>query len=209
MNATTSLHPIVSVDDYLAMEAASSIRHEYVAGQLFALGGASVRHNRIVRNLVRLLSDAADRTPDAPCEVLFAEVMVRVAPQLFYYPDVIITCEPDDNHPHYRTQPCVIFEVLSPGTQTTDRREKLFAHLQIAALRAYVLVSQDQRRVERYYRDEEGNWSTSSVFRHGDVPVPCLNAVLNLEQMYAGIDVTGSETEETSGDQSSANPIRS
>ena len=146
----------ISIEDYLRGEQSSDIRHEYVAGQVFAMAGAGEAHNRIAGNLFFHLRAA---TRGTPCGVFISDMKVRVeAHDSFYYPDVMLGCDPADSEPLYKRAPCLIAEVLSPSTEIIDRREKLIAYRALASLRYYLLVSQDRRLVEIYRRDADGGW---------------------------------------------------
>jgi Uma2 family endonuclease len=156
-------------------ELSSDIRHEYVAGQVFAMAGAGGAHHRIAGNLFFHLRAA---TRGTPCGVFISEMKVRVkAHEAFYYPDVLLTCDPDDRESLYKTAPCLIAEVLSPSTEVIDRREKLIVYRSLPSLRNYLLIAQDCRRVEWYQRDAAGDWRHAIVedgtlsFVFGDVSV--------------------------------------
>lgn len=183
-----SPYPYMTVDEYLAFERTATVRYEYIGGMLYAMAGASLRHNRIVRNLVRCLAAATEGTP---CEVFFSDVKLRIADSQFYYPDVMIVCGPDVIDEGIRTDPCAIIEVLSPSTESIDQREKLFAYRQVPSLQAYVMVFQDQIRVQRHYRDDDGAWQNAEVAGVGNVPLPCPDLRLTLDDIYAGIEVSG------------------
>ena len=156
-------------------ELASDIRHEYVAGQVFAMAGAGEAHNRISLNLAFHLRAA---TRGTPCGVFISDMKVRVrAHEAFYYPDVLLTCDPDDRESLYKTAPCLIAEVLSPSTEVIDRREKLVAYRSLPTLHDYLLIAQDCRRVEWYQHGEAGDWRHAMIedgtlsFVYGDVSV--------------------------------------
>ncbi len=150
------LKPHLSVVDYLAGEKESQVRYEYVDGQVYAMAGASDRHNRIALNLSSRLND---RTGDGPCETFMSDMKVRVDPVLYYYPDVVVTCDPPGGDAYLRTQPRLIIEVLSPTTERIDRHEKLRAYLQVASMREYALISQDEMRIELHRRQENEQWA--------------------------------------------------
>lgn len=153
---STAPIPNLSVDDYLQGEQASDIRHEYVAGQVFAMAGAGENHNRISLNLAFHLRAA---TRGTPCGVFISDMKVRVAAHdAFYYPDVLLSCDPHDREPLYKSTPCLIAEVLSPSTEVIDRREKLIAYRALESLRYYLLIAQDDYRVELYSRAADGGW---------------------------------------------------
>src|SRR5215213_8451251 len=146
----------LSVADYLAGERDAEVRHEYVSGQAYAMAGASARHNRIALNIAGRLNDylAGDE-----CEAFMADMKIRVAPDLFYYPDVVVTCDEPAADPYFRTEPRLVVEVLSPTTERTDRHEKLAAYMNCPSVRECALVSQDRMTVELHRRAGE-DWQT-------------------------------------------------
>ncbi len=161
----------ITHDEYLTGEQLSQIRHEYVAGQVFAMAGASEKHNRITLNLAFHLRAA---TRGTPCGVFMNDMKVHIATRdIFYYPDVVLTCDADDREPFYKTTPCLIAEVLSPSTELTDRREKLVNYRTLPSLRYYLLLSQDQRMVELYQRNEAGEWYYFCYDDTGELRLNC------------------------------------
>jgi Uma2 family endonuclease len=185
MSTGAARRPTLTVSDYLALEQESSVRHEYVAGVLYALAGASKRHNLIAGNLFRLLANAA---LGGPCRVYMSDVKLRAAADLFYYPDLMVVCG-EEGDPLVEDAPCLVVEVSSPSTAAVDRREKLAAYKRIPSVEAYAVVDQDRRRVQRYWRDEEGVWWDAEVSGDGRVPLPCPAVTLGLDEIYAGIEL--------------------
>lgn len=178
----------LSLEDYLELEEHSTIRHELVAGQIHALAGTSRRHNRIALNIASRLMAAARGTS---CRVYMSDVKLKVADNVVYYPDVMVACGPPGEHPLLETAPCMVVEVLSPGTAQIDRREKLLAYKGISTLRTYLIVHQELPRVERAWRDEHGNWWDADVAYEGLAPIPCPELVLTLDEIYEGVDAEG------------------
>jgi Uma2 family endonuclease len=154
--ALRTLKPYLSVAEYLAGEKESPVRYEYVDGQVYAMAGASDRHNRIALNLSSRLND---RTGDGPCETFMSDMKVKVDPVLYYYPDVMVACDPPGGDPYLRTQPRLIAEVLSPTTERIDRYEKLLTYRQVATLQEYALISQDEMRIELHRRQDDRQWA--------------------------------------------------
>jgi Uma2 family endonuclease len=146
----------ISVAEYLAGEKDSSVGHEYVDGQMYAMAGASDRHNRIALNLASRLNDHLN---GGPCEVFIADMKVIVDPVVDYYPDIVVTCDPPGSDPYVRTQPHLIIEVVSPSTERIDRHEKFFAYRRVPSVQEDVLVLQDRMQVEVYRRQSEDEWS--------------------------------------------------
>jgi Uma2 family endonuclease len=172
------------VEEYLALEETASRRHEYVVGEVYAMTGATKRHNRIAGNVYAALLSAAR---GGPCRVYVETVKLRVADDVFYYPDVMVACEPEGENPVFEEEPCLVVEVLSQSTESTDRREKLAAYKRLPSLRAYLIVSQEQRRVERCFRDEEGRWGWATLSDEGSFTLSCPEARLSLGDIYEGL----------------------
>jgi len=177
----------IPIPEYLEGETRSDIRHEYVAGKVYAMAGAGEKHNRISLNIAFHLRAAAR---GKPCGVFISDMKVRVEKnEAFYYPDVLVTCDPEDTESLYKRSPCLIVEVLSPSTEAIDRREKFFAYRNLPSLRHYLLVSQDQRRVEWHSRDESGGWLFSLLENTGIIEISCagLQAIFSLDDIYEDV----------------------
>lgn len=175
---------LLTIDEYLAFEETSPVRHEYVGGTLYALAGGSDRHNRIAGNIYVTLWG---NVRDSCCRVYMTDMKLQVD-RVFYYPDVMVCCEePETENPVFRTDPCLLIEVLSPGTAAKDRREKLIVYSGIPSLRAYLLVDQDAQHVERRFRDADGVWQRADHISGGSVPLPCPETRLSLDDIYRGL----------------------
>ena len=113
-------------DEYLYAEQRGQIRHEFVRGELFDMPGGTYTHNLISLNVA---SGLREHLRGQSWRVFMADMKVRVAASdVFYYPDVFVTCDSDDRETYFKEQPCLIVEVLSESTSWTDRREKLLAY---------------------------------------------------------------------------------
>ncbi len=178
-------HRPLSIEEYLELERESTVRHEYVAGEIHAMTGATRRHNRVIQNVSGLLWSVAR---GGPCRVSTETVKVRIRDEAAYYPDVMVACgeEPDD--PYVESEPCLLVEVVSPSSEAIDHREKLAAYKSIPTLRAYLIVSQERRWVERHFRGEDGIWRRADLVDEGRIPVPCPpGAQLTLDEVYEGL----------------------
>lgn len=145
--------PYLSVEEYLAGEEISEVRHEYVAGQVFAMAGATEAHGVISGNVFARLRL---HVRGSSCRAFQENLQVRVkAADTFYYPDVFVTCEPFEARSVFKQSPCLIVEVLSSSTEVIDRREKLLNYRTLDSLREYVLIAQDRQHVEVHRRDEQ------------------------------------------------------
>lgn len=175
-------HRLMSVEEYLEFERSSPVKHEYVGGRVYAMVGVSRRHSRIAGNVFRRLADAAE---GGPCRVHISDMKVSMPDGPFYYPDVVVARGEEPQEPDLEDEPCLLVEVTSPTTEAIDRREKLAAYKKLASLGAYLIFSQEERRVERHYRDEDGEWQLEVLAEKGALPVPCPpGAMLSLAEVY-------------------------
>ena len=171
----------LSVAEYLEAEKDSPIRHEFVDGQIYAMAGASDRHNHIAGNLYNRLDD---HLGDGACEAFISDMKVGVSDVVFYYPDVV-ACDGPGADAYYRKQPRLIIEVSSPGTERTDRSEKLLAYKHVKSLKEYVIVSQDRVRIETFRRGRGDRWSWQLLTELDDVlRLESVNLTLTVGQVY-------------------------
>ncbi|MGL5195157.1 MAG: Uma2 family endonuclease [Chroococcales cyanobacterium] len=177
---------LISVADYFQHEETSPIRHEYLGGQLFAMTGSSEEHNRITGNfgtyLITHLRGTGGKT-----FIFDMKVKIQVAPgtvDIFYYPDVMVTCDAEDREKFHKTHPCLVVEVLSPSTETIDRREKRLNYQSLASLQEYVLVAQDQMQVEVYRRKTSGNWEVEQLGPSDSLELNSVGLTLTLAEIY-------------------------
>ncbi len=177
--------PLFTEQEYLEMEQASSIKHEFVDGYIFAMVGSSRAHNKIAGNLYSVFHH---HLKDTPCDVYMSDVKVKVAHlNSYYYPDIMVGCgrEEDD---YSLSKPCLIIEVLSPSTASTDRREKLLAYQSISSLKEYCLVNQAECRIEKYTREHEGGvWVLSVYEQVENIQFVCIDAEISMQTIYDGI----------------------
>ena len=170
--------------EYLEREKDSPVRHEYVDGQIYAMAGASARHNRIALNLASRLDDHLN---GGPCEVFIADMKVIVDPAVYYYPDVVVTCDPPGGDPYVRIQPHLLIEVVSPSTERIDRHEKLLAYRRVPSLQEYVLVLQDRMQVEVYRRQGE-EWPREIFTQPEDrVHFAAVGLTLSVGEIYRNV----------------------
>lgn len=174
--ALRKLKSDLSAEEYLAGERDSPVRHEYVYGQVYAMSGASDRHNRIAGNIFARLSD---HLAEGACEPFISDMKVEVSKDLYYYPDVVVACDPPGGDRYTKKQPILIVEVLSPSTARIDRYEKLMSYRSIPTLREYVLIAQDEMQVELYRRQEDGTWQ-HEILTQPDESLEFTSVSLNL-----------------------------
>jgi Uma2 family endonuclease len=148
------------------------------------MAGTSERHNVIAGNIYIRLREKAR---GGSCKIFLAELKLRVeVADAFYYPDVMVCCDPSDSDPYVKQSPCAVFEVLSRSTAATDRREKLRAYCAVASLREYVLVDSNRRAVV-VYRRKDGVW-WRDVLEQGDaLAIECLGLILSQDAIYEDV----------------------
>ena len=153
-----------SAEDYLEWEKGNEIKHEYLDGEVFpmydaaqAMAGAKDGHVTVAGNIFALLKS---HLRGGPCRVYMADMKVRVeAANQFFYPDVVVTCDPSDRSADYfKSHPALIVEVLSESTSAYDRGNKFEFYRQLDSLQEYVLVDPDRFSVDCFRRDDSGHW---------------------------------------------------
>lgn len=182
-----------SESDYLAYEAQSPVRHEYIAGEIFAMTGASIRHNVIAGNL---FAELRSHLKGTPCRALIEGVKLRLRKeQSYFYPDVMVTCEERlqelDSQRQIVEAPLVVIEILSPTTEATDRREKLRAYRTLPSLKEYLLVSQEQAQVEIYRRRGDIGWDIITYEPGDTVEIASLELKLGMDDIYFESGIAG------------------
>jgi Uma2 family endonuclease len=128
----------LTVEEYLAGEERSEVRHEYLGDAVYAMAGASIEHNIISGNIY---SSLRAHLRGKPCGAFMAAVKVRlefVSDDVFYYPDVMVACDPRDTDRFFKRFPRGLIEVMSESTERIDRREKRLSYQQIETLEEYV-----------------------------------------------------------------------
>ena len=187
-------HAIVSTldeSDYLAGEAFSPIRHEFVDGHVYAMAGASKAHNLIAGNI---FSRLRQHLRGSPCRAFVADMKVKVeASRAYYYPDVVVTCTEQDTAAaaprDYLTAPALIVEVLSETTENIDRREKMRAYGLIDSLREYLLVDSRKAQAELYRKRAEGGWDQWIVTPGDTLTLDSVMLDLTVDELFEDTDL--------------------
>jgi Uma2 family endonuclease len=190
--------PRYSVEEYIELDKNSEGRYEYFDGVVVELSGASLSHNRIVRNLIRNLENQLD---GSDCEVLPADMRLKVPAAFPYrYPDVVVVCgEPmieEMQGLDLLVNPLLIIEVLSPTTEAYDRGLKFSAYQTIASFREYLLAAQDRPHVVQYVRQPNDKWLRSEVAGlDGELTLETINCTLPLREIYQRVTFQPEETQ--------------
>lgn len=180
------VNPRMSEQEYLAFERASEIKHEYFAGELFAMSGASEAHNLISGNVVTNLNI---QLRNRQCLVYPSDMRVRVsATGLYTYPDISVACgKPQFADDQFDTllNPALLVEVLSPSTERYDRGRKFQDYRLLPSLQEYLLIAQDAPRIEHYLRQPDESWRlTDTQGLESSLVLPTLGCTLALAEIY-------------------------
>lgn len=195
MSAAKKLN-LISVDDYLAGELVSPIKHEYLGGVVYAMAGARNLHNIIVTNTLVALGS---RLRGRKCRPFNSDTKVRVrlpTQVRFYYPDTQVVCRPNPPEDSYQDEPAVLVEVLWAKTRRIDEGEKKDAYLTIPSLAVYLLVEQETAAVVAFRRTEHG--FVRDVYEGLDavIPLPEIDTELPLAEMYEAVEFQPEPTED-------------
>lgn len=176
----------MTVAEYLEMEKASDVKHEYLDGDIYAMSGASKRHNIVCNNF---RDNVRPHLRGGPCQIYTFEVKVYIeALNTFYYPDLVIACDPDDSDDYFVKRPVLIVEVESPTTSGIDRREKLMAYRKLPSLREYVILAQDKISAE-VFRREDGDWVPEQIGPGENLRLESVGVTIPLASLYESVEL--------------------
>lgn len=182
---------LITPEEYLSRERYAEHKSEYVAGEIFALAGASERHNLIVGNVFAGLHA---QLRQRPCKVYASDMRVKVqATDLYTYPDVVALCHEarfDDNQQDTLLNPMLIVEVLSESTERYDRGKKFAHYRKLESLQEYVLIAQDTYHIEHYIRQPDNQWLLSESDNVQDtIHLPSIDCHLAVADVYDKVEV--------------------
>ncbi len=189
--------PYLTPQQYLARERRAETKSEYLRGEVFAMSGASRKHNLVAMNVA---GELRQQLRDRDCEVYPSDMRVKISPTgLYTYPDVTVVCgEPEFEDAEVDTllNPKVVVEVLSPSTADYDRGRKFTHYRRLASLREYVLISQDRPLVEHYVRQGRDQWLlTENSSLEETVVLPSIECQLSLAEIYLKVRFTAEDDE--------------
>jgi Uma2 family endonuclease len=179
-------------EEYLALERKAEYKNEYVDGEIVAMTGASRKHNLIAINIS---GELRQQLKGRPCETYSGDMRVRIpSTRLYTYPDVVVVCdEPqfEDDYVDTLLNPTVIIEVLSESTELYDRGKKFGYYRTLESLAEYLLVAQDERRIEQYFRQPDGRWLLSDHRLPEDkVELASIRCLLDLREVYDKVNLS-------------------
>ncbi|MCQ8105496.1 Uma2 family endonuclease [Methylomonas sp. SURF-2] len=177
----------LSREDYLHGEASADFKHEFMAGEVWAMVGASDTHVTIAGNLFFLLKQAFKNTP---CRTYISDMKVRVEKaDAFFYPDVLVSCDSKDrDNKLYKQYPSFIAEVLSPSTEAFDRGEKFNAYRQLDSLQHYWLIDSKRMLIDSFTRQDNNDWLLHSYSDPDEtLKLPDLELTCSLSELYEDV----------------------
>jgi Uma2 family endonuclease len=182
---------IYSADEYLALEENAEYRSQFYMGEIFAMAGASRKHNAISMNTS---SNLHFQLRSRDCEIYQNDMRVKVTETLYTYPDIAIVCgkpQIEKKRGENLLNPVVLIEVLSPSTEKFDRGEKAQLYRSMPSLKEYVLISQDKSYVEHFIRQENGGWLLKEYSEMSEtLRLPNIGCEVALSEIYAKVDFT-------------------
>lgn len=172
--------------DYVALELASSTKHEFLDGEIYGMAGGSEEHSALAAEVLRLLGNAIG---DRPCRAHTSDLRIYVeAAGLATFPDGSVICGPLEQHRPSPSatalNPAVLLEVTSDSSEEYDTGVKLEAYQTIPSLREYIVVSHRERRITVHRRDDRGRWTARVAISGGHVVVESLGADLVVDEVY-------------------------
>lgn len=181
---------LVTLEDYLAMEATAPARSEFLAGEVYAMAGSTAAHNQLALSFAGLLHA---HLKGKPCRTFISDMKVKLTydgEDTVYYPDVMVDCTGLPPEAVLATDPTIVAEVLSKSTERVDRREKWFLYRNIPALQEYILI--DQARMEITVLRRSARWAAEIL----DAPeavldLPSIGFRCTVADLYAGVELPG------------------
>lgn len=177
---------LVAVADYLADEETSDVRHEYLGGLVYARADETRAHNTIAGNLQVTLRQ---HLRGGRCKLYMSDIRVNLNLRddaYYYYPDLVVTCDPRDTDPRFVRHPKLLVEVMSPSTERVDKREKFFAYTTMESLAEYVLIAQSPPEVT-VYRRVDGWRAVKAGGLEARLALESLGAEVPLAAIYEGL----------------------
>jgi Uma2 family endonuclease len=190
MSAMTAVKhlELVTVEEYLAGELRSKVKHEYAGGHIYAMAGGTNTHNTVAGAFFGLLFA---HLRGRPCQPFNSDTKVRVrmaTHNRFYYPDGMVVCIPNPAGDTFQDRPVIVAEVISKATRRIDEAEKRDAYLTIPELSAYLLIETSSPRIVVYHRTDSGFVPRQYEGLGAIVPLDAIKARLALAELYERVD---------------------
>ncbi|HAT51042.1 MAG: Uma2 family endonuclease [Nitrospirae bacterium] len=174
---------MITEEDYLKGELESEIKHEYIDGRVYAMGGAKKQHNRLTATMG---GEIRNHLKGKPCDSYQSDFKVRVGTK-YFYPDVVVECDSEYNHEDYTEHPIIIIEVTSESTEKFDHTYKLDVYKTIPSLQEYVILEQYKARVDVYKRNGM-SWNLQTYTLGDAIIFESIGLTLTVEEIYDRVD---------------------
>jgi Uma2 family endonuclease len=184
----------LSIEQYLQWEEKQEEKHEYVNGMIYAMAGATENHVSITANFTAII---LTHLRGNQCKVLSSDMKVNIAVKnIYYYPDILVTCdERDRQSKKHKSYPCVIIEVLSNSTEAKDRGVKFANYQTIETLQEYVLVNQQEQRIEVFRRTDRKFWLLQTYTVGELIELQSINLQIPIDAIYEDVNLLESSSE--------------
>lgn len=181
----------ITPEQYLESERLALEKHEFYLGEIFAMSGASFRHNQIFKNTY---GNLFNKLKGKPCQPYGSDLRIHIPNNSLYtYPDISIICgkpEMTDTVKDTITNPSVIIEILSKSTYDYDKGQKFTLYRDIDSLREYILIDSMSIRVEHYFKNEDSSWTLKDYRTIDDkLNIETISADLLLSDVYVDVFV--------------------
>ena len=181
-----------TAEEYLELEETSLEKNEFYKGEIFAMAGASIPHNQIVRNTMINIGKYLE---DKKCQVFPSDLRIHsIANSLYTYPDLSIICDTIETFGKKKntvTNPTVLIEVLSAITQDYDRGAKFKLYRDIESLKEYILISSLETLVEKYDKQADGSWILHEYKNETDTfKIASIDFIITVKDLYRNVDFT-------------------
>lgn len=176
----------MSVEEYLLSELENSVRHEYSCGQVRAMAGASALHNLACGTLYSTLLQGLSGTGCTPFMENLKLYIEVAGEENFFYPDVMVSCDPQDNHPHYRYAPKFLCEVLSKDVKK-DKIERYLLYKSIDSLEEYLILDPNPENPSATLYARKEDWVNPLILTSGSLHIKSLDISVDLDALYAAL----------------------
>lgn len=186
MIAVKDKFPKLTPEEYFVWEEKQLLRHEYLNGEIYAMGGGTQNHGRIASNIIFIVKS---HLRGGGCQVGNSDCRVNILETNDYvYPDVSVTCEDSDRTATQAIQyPCLIVEVLSPSTANYDRGDKFRLYRRNPSLQDYVLVDAEKIAIDLYRKNDRGNWEIFNYQAGDNIELRSIDLSFPIESVYEDI----------------------
>lgn len=174
----------ISEEEYLEIEKNSDTKHEYIDGEIFAMAGAKLNHQRLLGNVFAKIHNQLSNTQ---CEVFSSDVKIRAEKgNKYFYPDIVVSCNNENGDSVFTESPRLIIEVLSKSTRRLDKGLKRFVYQNIPTLEEYILIEQDHIEIEVCRKNQ--NWKSTFYFLGDDITFESIDLTLSVLEIYQRVE---------------------